>query len=70
VGGVSRKNIARLSLHGAGSVDPLWNPGTDREMVYALSVSGGAVYAAWSFRKLADWLAADGEGEHHRQQCG
>jgi len=34
VGSLGRKNLARVSLDGTGTVDPSWNPATDHEMVY------------------------------------
>jgi len=52
VGGVSRKNIARLSLDGTGAPDPAWDPSTDRETVYAVAVNGGDVYVGGSFSQI------------------
>lgn len=52
IGGLNRKNLARVSLDGTGEVDPLWNPDPDHEMVYALAISETAVYAGGSFSKI------------------
>jgi len=69
VGGVSRKNIARLSLDGTGAPDPAWNPSTDHETVYALTVNGGDVYVGGSFSQIGGMprnclakLSATGDG--------
>ena len=52
IGAQTRKNIARVGLEGTGAADPIWNPGTDREAVYALAVNGDSVYAAGSFAQI------------------
>src|SRR5205823_2686765 len=52
IGGQTRKNLARLDLDGVGAADPIWNPGTDRESVYALAVGGGDVYVCGSFSEI------------------
>jgi hypothetical protein len=52
IGGMSRKNVARVSLDGTGEVDPLWNPDTDHEMVYALAIADEAVYAGGGFSQV------------------
>jgi hypothetical protein len=72
IGGQSRKNIARLSLEGGGVADPIWDPGTDREAVYALAVGGEDgedVYAGGSFSQIGGFqriglakLSASGVG--------
>ena len=59
VGGVPRENIARLSLESSGMADPNWNPGAHGDIVYALSVSGGAVYVAGYFSQIGG-LARNG----------
>jgi subtilisin family serine protease len=70
VGGVNRKNIARLILGGSGEADQ-WDPSADGGMVYALAVSGEDVYAGGSFSQiggeprscLAKLSAADGAAD-------
>ena len=52
IGGQSRKNIARVGLDGSGAADPVWDPGSDHEAVYALAVNGGDVFAGGSFSQI------------------
>src|SRR5207237_8158490 len=54
VGSRDRRNIARVGLNGVGTAEPRWGSGTDKEMVYALLVSGDALYAGGSFSQIAE----------------
>lgn len=52
IGSLPRGNIAKLSLSGAGAVDPGWNPGADALVLSIVAIPGDAVYAGGRFTHI------------------
>src|SRR5262249_30786415 len=52
VGGLTRKNIARVSLDGTGASDPYWDASTDGGTMYALAANGEEIYAGGWFSQI------------------
>src|SRR5262249_49043791 len=52
VGGLTRKNIARVSLDGTGAPDPYWDASTDGGTMYALAANGEEIYAGGWFSQI------------------
>ena len=52
VGGVARRNLAKVNASGLGAVDVVWNADVDGWYVSALAVSGSQLYVGGTFASL------------------
>lgn len=52
IGGVARRNLAKISA--AGLVDPYWNPSPDNDIYSIARAPGGVVYAGGSFLQIGN----------------